>query len=698
MPRFALRGPRGFLALTVSVAATAAVVMAQAPAVQTSKTDNQIVKYVAKLLEHDHLAKPTINDEISKRWVKNYIKSLDSKKYFFLKADVDEFHKFDTNLDETLETGDLTFAKLVMDRFQERAEERFNQAMDLLKQKPDFTLDEVYVEPDQLEYPATADEAKDRLRKEIKLRLLGKKINKVEDEEAVKQTIIEFKDSRRAIRQFDNSDLLGRYLTALTMAVDPHSSYMDAKDFEDMLDQSLHLSLIGIGAELSTIDGFPTVQNVVPGGAADKDGRLQPEDKILGIVLDDGTRESFVEKKLSDVVRKIRGKLNTKVRLIVQPSDSKEEKIYELIRQNVALESRKAKGQVLETKAAEGEKPHKIGVIHVPTFYGDIQAVNRGDKDAVSVTRDCRKILEDFKKQGVEGVIIDVRSDPGGLLLEAITLSGLFIDQGPIVQVREEKGIKQLFDEDEGTAWDGPLAVVIDHFSASASEIFAGAIKDYGRGLVVGDSSTYGKGSVQSLMPLNDIFRIRTPNIGALKLTIQQFYLPDGDSTQIRGVTPHLHIPSVNDVVALGEAKQDSALKFDKVAPLSHDKYKRVNSTLLAQLREKSEARRKASAKFQEEEKYISKVTESKKRHEITLNEKKFREEIRADDKADEAKSKAKGKGKKGPRKPDVIWDSEYYNDEVLAIVNDYLTLGSKNAAADPIKAANAAERPPQRP
>jgi len=293
--------------------------------------------------------------------------------------------------------------------------------------------------------------------------------------------------------------------------------------------------------------------------------------------------------------------------------------------------------------------------------------------------------------------------NPGGLLDEAISLSGLFIDKGPIVQIREGLGVKHRDDEDEGTAWDGPLTVVIDHYCASASDIFAGAIKDYGRGLVVGDSSTFGKGSVQNVISINDRLRLsanaKIPNLGALKLTIQQFYLPDGESTQIKGVTPHLHIPSINDFLDYGESRYDTAMKFDKVAPLPHDKYNRIPSDLLAKLVEKSEARRKANPKFQEDEKYIAKAADKKKSKEITLNEKKFREEVRADDKAEQELKPKKAKGKKGSRKPDTIWEPDYYNDEVLAIVSDYVTLGSRILLAEPVKpTAAAGDRPAARP
>lgn len=702
MPQFAWRGRSGILALAGVIAATAATVCAQAPDIKPTQIDQATVQIVAALLERGHLTRPTINDEISKRWLKNYLKSLDPRKTYFLKEDVELFSKAETELDDEIATGDLTFAKLVMDRFQKRAGERYDQIVEILKEKPDFTLDEVLADPEKVDYPADAAEARERLRKQVKFDLLRKKVADVADDEAVKQIGIEYKDLHRAFRQFDNVDLLERYLTALTTAIDPHSMYMGAKEFEDMFNQRLHLTLDGIGATLLSVDGYPTVQELVPGGAADKDGRLQVEDKIVAVIGEDGERQSFVEKKLSEVVRKIRGPRGTVVKLVVQPAESKEEKIYEITRAKIELADDKAKGQIIETKAAEGRPARKIGIINVPSFYGDTQALNEGDPQAVSVTHDVKKILDDFKAQKVDAVVVDVRMDPGGLLDEAISLSGLFIDKGPVVQIREGHGVKHRDDLDEGTSWDGPLVVVIDKYCASASEIFAGAIKDYGRGLVIGDSSTFGKGSVQNVIPLNERLRPRNnqeiPPLGALKLTIQQFYLPDGESTQIKGVSPHLHIPSVADYLDLGESRYDTAMKFDKVAPLPHDRYNRIPADLLAQLVERSEARRKSNPKFQEDQKYIDKAAERKNNREMTLNEKKFRDEVRSDDKDDDAKPKSKGKGKRGIRKPDVVWESDHYNDEILAIVGDYLSLGDRILVAEPVRVAGDAPNQPDRP
>jgi carboxyl-terminal processing protease len=374
----------------------------------------------------------------------------------------------------------------------------------------------------------------------------------------------------------------------------------------------------------------------------------------------------------------------------VQPAGTKERKIYELTRQKIELKEQHAKGKVLETKS--NGKPLKIGVINLPAFYGDTMALLRGDPNAVSATADCRKILGDFKAAGVDAVVMDLRDNGGGLLEEAKTLSGLFIDTGPVVQVKEVFGVKHLDDDDEGTAWDGPLVVLINKLSASASEIFAGVIKDYDRGLIIGDSSTFGKGTVQSIVQIGDHTRRRDrKNRGALKLTIQQFYRANGESTQINGVSPHVHLPSVRDHMDFGEGKMDNALKFEKVAGLNHDQYNKISPDLITLLNNRSAQRRKNDPKFQKLDERIKHFLDRKARHSIALNEAKFKAEYFPDDEDDKDNPEAE-KAKKDKKKKKFtereVWSSDFYNDEIIWIVGDYLTLGSKVLAANPIKAA----------
>ena len=685
MPRTALRS----LMLVSILALLAVVVGAQAP--NAKPADKITAGFVVHILERDHMAKPKIDDETAKKWCKTFLKDLDPQKYYFEKSDITEFMAQATTLDDKIRDGDLEFAKQVLERFLKRSDERLATVTEILdsKEKPNFTVDESYDEdPDTYDFPADSAEAKERWRKRVKLELLQLKVaDKVEGAEAVKRLIVRYKDRNRAVHQFDMSDLLEIYLTALTKTFDPHSSYMNAKSFEDMMGQTLHLSLEGIGASLQSEDGFAVVKEIVPGMAADKDGRIQPDDKIVGIQKEDGSEIDLVEKKLSDVVRFIRGPRGTKVRLIVQPAGTKERKVYELTRQKVELKEQHAKGQVIETKDDQG-KVHKVGVIALPAFYGDTRAILRGDPDAVSATSDCRKLLKDFKAKGVDAVMFDLRGNGGGLLQEAVTLSGLFINEGPVVQAKGPDGIRLYEDDDAGTAWDGPLVVLIDHFSASASEIFAGVIKDYGRGLIIGDSSTYGKGTVQQIVELNEVLRGKDyPPLGALKLTIQQFYRANGESTQVKGVTPHIHIASLRDQADFGEGKMDSAMKFDKIEARPHDMYNRVPTDLIAMLDSRSLDRRKADPKFQKQEERIKKFAERKARHTISLNEAKFKSEFMPDEDGDGNEDKPKDKAKKKRHAERPAWEPDFYNDEITRILNDYLTLGSKALASAPVHA-----------
>ena len=666
----------------------ALAVGAQAPSPAPTSQDEKTAKKVVSLLESRHMAKPTIDDETAKKWCQTYLKDLDPQKYYFLKADVDEFLPQATTLDDKIHEGNLDFSRLVFDRFLKRSDERLAMVQELLKEKPDFNLQETMADdPDLIDYPKDNAEARDRMRKRIKLELLQAKVDDDKEEDTLKKLAIKYRDRNRMVHQFNSSDLLEFYLSALSRTFDPHTTYMSKDSVEDLIQQSLQLSLTGIGASLQSEDGFAVVKELIPGGPAEKDGRIQPEDKILAIQKDDGTEIDLVEQRLRDVVRHIRGDAGTHVRLVIQPSETKEKKVYDLVRQKVELSEAHAKGQVIET-TAEGRKI-KIGVINLPAFYGDTDAVQKGEADAVSCTNDCKKLIDGFKAKGVEAVMLDLRGNGGGLLNEAISLSGLFIDKGPVVQVKDVSGVKVLPDDEEGSAWDGPFVLLIDRQSASASEIFAGVIKDYGRGLIIGDTSTFGKGTVQSIQPITDTFLRRTnvPTMGALKLTIQQFYRVNGDSTQIRGVEPDIHIPSLFDQAEFGEGKMDNALKFDHVAERQHDQYDRVPADLVAHLSSLSEKRRSTSEKFQKRDAAIKKIIERKARHAISLNEQQFRAEtITEDDNKDEAKAKTKGARKRLADHP--AWESNYYNDEVLTIVGDYLTLGRKVLAASPKRVA----------
>ena len=386
------------------------------------------------------------------------------------------------------------------------------------------------------------------------------------------------------------------------------------------------------------------------------------------------------------MIHLIRGPRGTKVRLVVQTEGGKERKVYELTRDRIDPAAAHARAQVIERPGEDG-RVMKIGIIKLPSFYGNDVAVLKGDPGAVSATRDVREILKGFKGQGVMAVAVDLRTNGGGLLSEAVSLAGLFIDTGPVLQYRDASLVAHLDDDDPGTAYDGPLVLVTDRISAAASEIFAATVQDYGRGLVIGDASTFGMGTTGTFLDVAAQLRPtrdpKAPSLGGLRVTTSQNYRVDGKGFQVRGVFPHIHIPSVRDVSQPGEGGFENALKPDQVAPIPHDQYNRTPPDLVANLTSRSRARRADSPEFLKEDELIRKYLERKARHSIPLNEAKFRKDwggAGAGEVAPADRSKGEGADQ-------AVWKSDAYNDEVIAIIVDYVTLEA-NAFGAPIARA----------
>jgi carboxyl-terminal processing protease len=438
----------------------------------------------------------------------------------------------------------------------------------------------------------------------------------------------------------------------------------------------MRLNLEGIGASLMFDDGYTVVKELIPGGAAEKDGRLKVDDRIVGVGQgEDGQIVDTVDMKLSDVVDMIRGKRGTTVRLEVIPAGRAERTIYNIVREKVNLSDSEARGTVLE-REQEG-RSYRIGFIDLPSFYMDMEANRRGVHEYKSTARDMTRILAEFREKNVDAVVLDLRRNGGGSLTEAIDVTGLFIDQGPIVQVKDKDDHVQPYDDDQpGTAWDGPLVVLTSKFSASASEIFAGAIQDYERGIIIGDTTTHGKGTVQSLLDLGrQLFRVtlNTPKLGALKITMQQFYRPDGDSTQNRGVPSDIVLPSLtNELKGVGESEFDYALKFDRVEPVDYQRVGMVNKRMVERLSAKSAERRKESDGFKQVQRNIDRYQQQKNRKTINLNEAKFLAE-RAELNADREEEKELEELSHSKHK--VFDEKSFYNQEVLHIALDYLEL-----------------------
>ncbi len=656
-----------------SLAAFCAPALLRADPGKPGAVDRQVTLEVVRLLVRDHLSGRALDDEISRRSLKTFLKSLDPWKLYFFQSDVDAFMERQNDIDDMVRKGDIHFAHEIFGVFLRRVDERVALANELLAASHDFTAHEQMIrDRDEVRYARTVAEARDRWRKRVKYDLLMLKVDEIEGEKAREKLTKRYNSFKRRMHQTDGEELLESYLTALTTSFDPHTSYLSPSTYENFLIM-MRLELEGIGASLQSVDGYITVIKIIRDGAADKQGELKAEDKIVGVGEGaEGELVDTVEMKLKEVVKMIRGEQGTHVRLEVVPEDGSKRKVIEITRAKIELTDSEARSKIFEAgRKAEGQ-PYKIGVIDLPSFYMDMEGVRNGLRDFKSTTRDVRRILDDFNQKHVDAVVLDLRRNGGGALSEAINLTGLFIDEGLVVQVKDgQDRVRPYPDLDPGTAWSGPLVVLISKFSASASEILAGAIQDYRRGLIVGDHATHGKGTVQSLTDLGqELFRVpNSPPMGALKITMQQFYRPNGESTQKRGVLADIELPSLTTHLDVGEADLDYPVDFDRVPPQSFKRLSYVNQAVCDGLRYLSEQRRSDSQKFQKVLKNIERYKEQKARKYVTLNEKEFLEE--------RAELNAEKEEKETIEKlidPDqATIKRDYYLDEALAITVDYL-------------------------
>ncbi|MGD9855722.1 MAG: carboxy terminal-processing peptidase [Planctomycetaceae bacterium] len=661
--------------------------------------EQEIASLVAKIVPRFHINRVTIDDAVSEQLFKRYFHDLDPLKLYFLQSDLDAFAGMRTSLDDSVKAGNVDFADQVFDTFRKRLSERVALANELIDQDFDFTIDEsILIDADELPWATDDAEIHERWRKRVKYDVLQLKLAGESIEEARERLHKRYRTIKLHYDQMERIDILELYLTTLTNCFDPHSSYMSPDTVEDFTIQ-MKLSLDGIGASLRSEDGYTLVHEVIPGGAADKDGRLQVGDKIIGVGQAEGEIEDIVDLKLRKVVEKIRGPRGTTVRLQVK-SETDEVQIYEMVRQKIELKESEVKGEVIETSPRVGRNG-RIGVIHIPSFYRDFAGASGGGDEFTSAARDVAKVLADFQRQGgVDAIIVDLRKNGGGSLTEAIEVSGHFIDHGPVVQVKGPDGTvetAQYEDKTPGTLYSGPLVVVCNRASASASEIFAGVIKDYNRGIIVGDSTTHGKGTVQNVMPVSPnrpLSFFGNTNRGSLKLTISQFYRVNGDSTQNRGVRSDVVLPSLIDHLDVGEMYLENALPFDQIPAAQFVADHKSDEQLLTAIREASRKRVDSNEDFAGVQKRIRRFLERKSRKTISLNEKVLEEELELDQalakateigdgidvseepEAGQDDSPEKGKSEKGKpekAKSNEVFPQDFYNNEVIEIALDYI-------------------------
>jgi carboxyl-terminal processing protease len=658
-----------------------------------------IARIVANILVDQQYSHKKLDDKTSEDFFNEYIKNLDPFKFYFTKEDIKEFSKYKTSLDDMVKDGDVSFAVIATDRLLKRVKEYQAFAKEQLKKGFDFTKNEDFlIKRKDAEFP-TASEQKELWRKKLKNDYLNAKlIEKIskenikkdkltkeeKDKEAVKKLWKKTPEERilkrisstiNMIKNWEDIDKLELFINSLAHVYDPHSSYMSPKTLEDF-DIAMQLSLIGIGAVLTTEDGYTKVVRIIKGGPASKNGKLEAEDRIIAVGQNDDPPEDVVDMPLSDVVQKIRGKKNTKVRLTIikgkKGLGSVPEEIS-LIRDKVKLEDKSAQKSIKEINLAD-KTNKKIGIIELPSFYINFKGAANGEKNYVSASRDVKRILEEFKKENIDGIILDLRNNGGGGLIEAIRLTGLFFDSGPVVQV---KGIsapkaKIQYDLDNKTYFKGPLVVIVNKGSASATEILAGALQDYGRAIIVGDGHTHGKGTVQTVLQLNNITKYYGVNFkpGALKLTNAMFYRINGDSTQIKGVIPDIILPSFYDALKTGERNLEHAIPFGTVPPANYI-YSKKYTKYIPQLKNKSEERRKKNKKFTLLKSNIDSLKTLNERKMISLNmDKRWKEYKKEKEILDkEVKTFEDNSDKtKDEDKEDIILD------ESIHIMSDLLT------------------------
>ena len=563
--------------LTVAVFALAgsgthhAVAVAPALASSGELTGNErhrrVMRLVSEVVERQHYRQAALDDDMSAQIYERYLESLDGSRSYLLDSDIAEFERLRHQLDDAIRNADASPAFEIFTRYQQRNREVLQHAITLLDTEPDFTLDESFrFDRSDEGWPASPDELKELWRKRVKNDALSLVLTGKTWPEARDILHKRYERVAKRIEQVTADDVFETFMNAYSHVYDPHSNYLSPRNSEEY-NIAMSLSYEGIGASLQLVDDYVTIMNVLPGGPAAASSQLKAGDRITAVGQgSEGPLTDVVGWRLDDVVQLIRGPINTVVRLQILPDGASPgtlESLLVLTRNKVTLEAQAAQKEVHPIR--RGDHELKVGVIEVPSFYQDFQARVAGDEEFRSTTRDVRRLIGELRAEGIDALVVDLRDNGGGHLSEATGLVGLFVERGPVVQLRETSGrIEVLDDPEPGVAWDGPLVVLVNRASASASEIFAGAIQDYQRGLVVGQQ-TYGKGSVQNLYPLDRYALGPKAGFGQLTVTIGKYYRVTGDSTQHRGVEPDITLPSFLNTEDVGESTRDSALPWDRI-------------------------------------------------------------------------------------------------------------------------------------
>jgi carboxyl-terminal processing protease len=589
----------GLAALLGAAMTPPAAAPAATAALAPTEQENYVARRVADIVAREHYRRAPLDDRLSSLILDRYLDAIDGGRSYFYASDIAEFERYRYELDDAIKAGDVEPAFVIFRRYQQRSRERMAYAIDLLAKKPDFDIDESFnFDREKEPWPANSVEMNELWRKRVKNDALSLVTAGKSWTEAADILRKRYEHVAKRMDQSKPEDVFEAFMNAFVLSLDPHSNYFSARNSEEYNIQ-MSLSYEGIGASLALTDDYVTVVNVLAGGPAAISGKLADNDRITAV--GEGKSGELVDVigwRLDDVVQKIRGPGGTIVRLQLLPAGAAPgsvQKVVEFTRNRVSLEAQ-ASQKAMRVVQRNGHDV-KVGVITVPSFYQDYDASRAGVKDYRSTTRDVQRLIGELKKDGADVIIMDLRANGGGYLPEAESLTGLFIDRGPVVQLRDTSGRIEVDDDPEPSVfYSGPMIVLVDRFSASASEIFAGAIQDYGRALIVGQQ-TYGKGTVQNAHPLNYTIFGRKPELGQLNVTIGKYYRITGESTQDRGVTPDIALPSLIDANEVGESTRDRALPWDHIEPASF-KVEGDLKSITASLQKLHEERTANSADF----------------------------------------------------------------------------------------------------
>jgi carboxyl-terminal processing protease len=622
--------------ILTGLCAVAFLVQTTLAAQLTDVQAGRVARIVGQILERHHFRQSKLDDFTSSSLLTNYVNALDYNHMIFLQSDIDDFKaKYATKLDESLESGQIQPALRIFNVYLERLAERNILVQKLLKQEFDFSEDETFVVVRNKEpWPKDDAEAAKLWRQRIKHELLQARLNKEKPEEAIGLISRRYHRLEKTMSEFETEEVLQMYLTSLAHVYDPHSDYMSPSEAANFDIQHISLSLTGIGAQLVWEDGYTKIKDLIPGGPAALSKQLRPGDKIVAVGQSDKEPVDVIEMRLNKVVEMIRGKKGTEVRLTVVPAKNPDgKKVISLTRDEIKFTEQFAKAKVYNFEGSDGVS-QRVGVINLPQFY---------DNCASHV----ETLIQRLKKENVQALVLDLRRNGGGILDEAVQLTGLFIKNGPVVQVKEPKREAHVLeDRKKEIAWDGPLVVAVGKLSASASEIVAGALQDYGRAVIVGDQSTHGKGTVQQVLSLDSVIpkgQVESP--GKLKLTVSKFYRVSGSTTQKQGVTPDIILPSLYDYLDIGEASLENCLPADQTPPASYTAVDAVKAYIL-ELQKNSKTRVSKHQDFAYLEEDIEQVKKRKDEKTISLNEK-----VRLDEREQE-KTRAEARKKERALRP----------------------------------------------